>query len=164
MRPGTPGLEHRIGGLAHEDVTGNVSYDPENHERMTIFREEKIARIADNIPAAEPFGDDAGDLLVVGWGGTYGALHSATVAARDKGLSVSHLHLRHINPFPPNLQEVLGAFKRVLVAELNRGQLDTLLRARFLIDTVKLNKVQGQPFFVSEVLAAVERTLEGREQ
>ncbi len=141
VRPGTPGLEHRIGGLAHEDVSGNVSYDSMNHEKMTILREEKIARIADDIPAARPFGDESGDLLLVGWGGTYGALHAATLAARDKGLSVSHVHLRHLNPLPANLGEVLAAFKRVLVAELNRGQLDLLLRARYLVDTVKLGKM-----------------------
>jgi len=160
VRPGTPGLEHRIGGLAHEDVSGNVSYDSMNHEKMTILREEKIARIADDIPAAQPFGDESGDLLLVGWGGTYGALHAATLAARDNGLSVSHVHLRHLNPLPANLGEVLGAFKRVLVAELNRGQLDLLLRARYLVDTVKFGKMQGQPFSVREVLAAVEQAME----
>ncbi len=161
VRAGTPGLEHRIGGLAHEDITGNISYDPANHERMTILREEKIARIADDIPAAQPFGDESGDLLLVGWGGTYGALHAATIAARDKGLSVSHVHIRYINPLPANLGEVLRAFRRVLVPELNRGQLDLLLRARYLVDTVRLSKMQGQPFSVGEVLAAVEQTLEG---
>ncbi len=161
--PGTPGLEHRIGGLAHEDVTGNISYDPDNHEKMTILREEKIARIADDIPLAQPFGDESGDLLIVGWGGTYGALHAATLAARNKGLSVSHVHIGHISPLPANLGEVLRAFKHVLVAELNRGQLDLVLRARYLVDTVGLNKMQGQPFSVGEVLAAVERALEGGE-
>ncbi|MCH8316134.1 MAG: nucleoside monophosphate kinase, partial [Planctomycetes bacterium] len=142
--PGTEGLEHRLGGLEKEADTGNVSYDPMNHEKMTILREEKIARIADDIPAAQPFGDESGDLLLVGWGGTYGALHAATLAARDKGLGVSHVHLRHLNPLPANLGEVLAAFKRVLVAELNRGQLDLLLRARYLIDTVKLNKMPAE--------------------
>ena len=163
VRPGTPGLEHRIGGLEHQDGSGNVSYDPENHEKMTALREEKIARIARDIPPVAPFGDDSGELLLVGWGGTYGALHAATLAARAKGLSVSHVHLRHINPFPSNLEEVLRSFDRVLVAELNRGQLDVLLRARFLVDTLKLNKVRGQPFSVGEILAAVETALEGSE-
>ena len=121
VKPGTPGLEHRIGGLAHQEGSGNVSYDPANHEQMTVLREEKIARIANDIPPAKPFGDDSGDLLLVGWGGTYGSLHAATLAARAKGLSVSHVHLRHINPFPSNLAEVLGSFDRVLVVELNRG-------------------------------------------
>ncbi len=163
VMPGTPGLEHRIGGLEHQDGSGNVSYDPANHENMTVLREEKIARIAQDIPAAEPFGDDSGDLLLVGWGGTYGSLHAATLAARAEGLSVSHVHLRHINPFPANLGELLRSFDRVLVAELNRGQLDVLLRARFLVDTVKLNKVRGQPFSVAEILAAVQTALEGDE-
>jgi len=163
VRPGTPGLEHRIGGLEHQDGSGNVSYDPVNHERMTVLREEKIARIARDLPPAVPLGDAKGDLLVVGWGGTRGALHAATLAARRKGLSVSHLHVRHLNPFPPNLGEVLRSFRRVLVAELNRGQLDLVLRARFLLDTDRLWKVQGQPFTVGEVLAAIERSLSRRE-
>ena len=161
---GTPGLEHRIGGLEHTDGAGNVSYDPQNHEKMTRLRAEKIARIALDIPPAKPFGDDAGDLLLVGWGGTYGSLHSATLAARNKGLKVSHLHLRHINPFPSNLGKVLRRFQHVLVAELNMGQLDLLLRGRFLVDTIKLNKVQGQPFTVGEVIEAVENALKEKTQ
>ena len=164
VKAGTPGLEHRIGGLEHTDGAGNVSYDPENHEEMTHRRAEKIARIAKSIPLAEPFGNDSGDLLVVGWGGTYGSLHAAVARAREKGLKVSHVHLRHINPFPANLGELLRRFKNVLVAELNMGQLDMLLRARFLVDTIKLNKIQGQPFGVSEVLAAIENAVEGSEQ
>ena len=156
VRPGTPELEHRIGGLEHTDGSGNVSYDPENHQHMTLQRAEKIARIAKSIPLVEPFGDDMGDLLVVGWGGTYGALHEATVQARGKKLKVSHLHLHHINPFPANLGKLLRRFKSVLVAELNLGQLDMLIRSRFAIETVKLNKIQGQPFTVTEVLAAIE--------
>ena len=160
-RPGTPGIEHRIGGLAHQDDTGNVSYDPVNHETMTMLREKKIAGIEKDIPPAEPFGDDHGELLVVGWGGTYGSIHEATLTARSKGLSVSHVHLRHLNPFPANLGSVLDSFDRVLVAELNRGQLDTVLRSRFLVDTLKLNKVQGQPFALAEILSVVRETLEG---
>jgi 2-oxoglutarate ferredoxin oxidoreductase subunit alpha len=162
VKPGTPGLEHRIGGLEHQDGSGNVSYDPRNHERMTRLREEKIARIAKDLPPAEVFGDAEGDLLLVGWGGTYGSLHAATLAARKKGLKVSHLHLRHLNPLPPRTAETLRAFGKVLVAELNRGQLDLLLRARFLVDTRRLCKVQGQPFAVQEILDAVDRVLEGR--
>ena len=164
VKPGTPGLEHRVGGLEHSDGPGNVSYDPQNHEQMTLRRAEKIARIAKFIPLAEPFGDKEGDLLVVGWGGTFGALHEATAQARGKGLKVSHLHLRHINPFPANLGKVLRRFKNVLVAELNLGQLDMLLRARFLVDTVKLNKVQGQPFGIKEVLTAIESAVQRSEQ
>jgi 2-oxoglutarate ferredoxin oxidoreductase subunit alpha len=162
VKPGTPGLEHRIGGLEHQDVTGNVSYDPKNHERMTILREEKVARIARDIPKAETFGDKSGDLLIVGWGGTYGALHAATLAARKKGLKVSHLHLRHLNPMPSNTAEVLKSFKKVLVAELNRGQLNLLLRGKYLVDTTLLRKVQGLPFTVQEVLEAAENCLAGK--
>jgi 2-oxoglutarate ferredoxin oxidoreductase subunit alpha len=162
VKPGTPGLEHRIGGLEHQDGSGNVSYDPKNHERMTVLREEKIAGIAKDIPPAEVFGDATGDLLLVGWGGTHGALHAATLAARKKGLKVSHLHLRHLNPMATNVGPVLRSFKKVLVAELNRGQLDLLLRARFLVDTTRLCKVQGLPFAVQEVVDAIEATLAGK--
>ena len=164
VKPGTPGLEHRIGGLEHTNGSGNVSYDPFNHEEMTRLRAEKIARIARSIPPAEPFGADSGDLLLVGWGGTYGALHAATRDAQNRGWKVSHLHLRYINPFPANVGEMLQRFRRVLVAELNLGQLDLLLRARFLVDTMKLNKVQGQPFIVGEVLSAIEKALQRKEQ
>ncbi|MCZ6691875.1 MAG: 2-oxoacid:acceptor oxidoreductase subunit alpha [Planctomycetota bacterium] len=161
VRPGTAGLEHRIGGLEHMDGSGNVSYDPENHERMTILREEKIAGIAKDIPDAETFGEDTGDLLLVGWGGTYGSLHQATISAQEKGLRVSQLHLRHINPMPSNTGDLLKSFRHVVVAELNRGQLDILLRAKFLVDTVRLNKMQGQPFRVSEILEKIEQVLQG---
>ena len=116
--------------------------------------------MARRLPPAEPFGDAEGDLLVVGWGGTYGALHAATLRARAKGLNVSHLHLRYINPFPANLGEVLGRFQRLLVPELNLGQLALLLRERFLVKPLQLNKVQGQPFLVSEVLEAIENALQ----
>ncbi len=161
VKPGTPGLEHRIGGLEHQDGSGNVSYDPKNHERMTLMREEKVARIARDIPAASVFGDATGDVLLVGWGGTYGALHAATLAARKKGLRVSHLHLRHLNPMPSNTGDVLRAFGKVVVAELNRGQLNMLLRARFLVDTQRYCKVQGAPFTVQELVDAVEKCLAG---
>ena len=161
VRLGTPGLEHRIGGLEHEDGSGNVSYDPENHEQMTVLRERKIAGIAEGIPPARTFGDESGELLLVGWGGTYGALREATIAARKKGLDVSQLHLRYLNPLPANVGDVLRSFRRVLVAELNRGQLDILLRARFPIETIRFNKVQGRPFQVGEIVAAVEQVLKG---
>ncbi len=162
VKPGTPGLEHRIGGLEHQDGTGNVSYDPQNHERMTRLREEKIARIARDIPDAEVFGDPAGEVLLVGWGGSYGALHAAALACRKKGLSVSHLHLRHLNPMARNVGKALKSYRKVIVAELNRGQLDLLLRARFLVDTVRYSKVQGLPFAVAEIVEAVEKTLAGK--
>jgi 2-oxoglutarate/2-oxoacid ferredoxin oxidoreductase subunit alpha len=159
--PGTPGLEHRIGGLEHANGSGNISYDPDVHEEMVQLRAEKVARVADDIPLAEAWGDQTGDLLVVGWGGTFGALRTAVKAARAKGLKVSHLHLRHLNPFPRNLKDVLDRFDRVLVAELNLGQLDMLLRARFLRNTYRCNKVQGQPFRTSEIVSAIESAMEG---
>jgi len=162
VKPGTPGLEHRIGGLEHQDGSGNVSYDPKNHERMTLMREEKVARIARDIPPAQVFGDPAGDVLLVGWGGTYGSLHAATLAARKKGLKVSHMHLRHLNPLPSNVAAVLRSFGKVIVAELNRGQLDMLLRAKFLVETKRFCKVQGLPFTVQELVDAVENCLAGK--
>jgi len=161
--PGTPGLEHRIGGLSKQENTGNVSYDPANHARMIELREEKVARIAAELPPVEVTGDDRGDLLVVGWGGTHGAILSAVESARADGLAVSSIHLRHLNPFPPNLGEVLGAFEQVLVPELNAGQLAMLLRARFLVAAQSLSKIQGQPFKVQEIRARIDELLRGHE-
>jgi 2-oxoglutarate ferredoxin oxidoreductase subunit alpha len=157
--PGTAGLEHRIGGLEKEDVTGNVSYDPLNHEKMVRLRAEKIARIADFIPEVQVTGPPSGKVLVVGWGGTHGAITSAVEAAQRQGKPVSSIHLRYLNPFPRNLGDVLKRFEKVLVAELNLGQLRALLRARYLVDAHGLNKVQGKPFKVSEITAAVDRLL-----
>ncbi|HZN05099.1 MAG TPA: 2-oxoacid:acceptor oxidoreductase subunit alpha [Candidatus Polarisedimenticolia bacterium] len=157
--PGTPGLEHRIGGLEKEDITGNVSYDPRNHEKMVRLRAEKIARIADFIPEAQVTGAPSGKVLVVGWGSTHGAITSGVEAAQRQGKAVSSLHLRHLNPFPKNLGDVLNRFEKVLVAELNLGQLRMLLRARYLVDAEGLNKVQGKPFKVSEITAAIDRLL-----
>jgi 2-oxoglutarate ferredoxin oxidoreductase subunit alpha len=157
--PGTPGLEHRIGGLEKEDVTGNVSYDPLNHEKMVRLRAEKIARIAEFIPEVQVTGPPSGKVLVVGWGGTHGAITSAVESMQRQGKPVSSIHLRYLNPFPRNLGEVLQRFEQVLVAELNLGQLRTLLRARYLVDAHGLNKVQGKPFKVSEITAAVDRLL-----
>jgi 2-oxoglutarate ferredoxin oxidoreductase subunit alpha len=159
--PGTPGLEHRIGGLEKEDGSGNVSYSPQNHERMTHLRHEKVARVARDYPAVEAIGSDRGSLLVVGWGGTQGAISSAVEQARADGLDVSSLHLRHLNPFPANLGEVLARFDRVLVPELNMGQLVRLLRAEFLVPAESLCKVQGQPFRVEEIRARIEQMLAG---
>ena len=157
--PGTPGLEHRIGGLEKEDVTGNVSYDPVNHDRMVRLRAEKVARIADDIPPVEVFGKESGQVLVVGWGGTYGAITSAVEALQHEGAPVSSIHLRHLNPFPRNLGEVLKRFKTVLVAELNLGQLCLLIRARYLVDAISFNKVQGRPFKVAEITKAIKAHL-----
>ncbi len=159
--PGTPGLEHRIGGLEKEDVTGNVSYDPENHEHMVHTRQAKIERIARWLPPAQVEGDPTGELLLVGWGGTYGSIRQASELLRSTGASVSHLHLRYLNPLQRNVGEVLRSFRRVLVVELNLGQLRLLLRGRFLVDAFGLNKVQGQPFRVREIVDAARTLLRG---
>jgi 2-oxoglutarate ferredoxin oxidoreductase subunit alpha len=158
--PGTPGLEHRIGGLEKQDGTGNVSYDPANHEHMVRTRAEKVARIANELPAVEVDGPDRGELLVVGWGGTHGAIASAVEQAREAGRTVSHLHLRHLNPFPPDLGQVLARFERILVPELNMGQLVRLLRAEFGVPAESLTKIQGQPFKVSEIRDRIDALLE----
>ncbi|OGH58251.1 MAG: 2-oxoglutarate ferredoxin oxidoreductase subunit alpha [Candidatus Lindowbacteria bacterium RIFCSPLOWO2_12_FULL_62_27] len=149
--PGTAGFEHRIGGIEKADVTGNVSYDPDNHEHMVRTRKAKIDGIANDIPHADIFGSPEGDLLVVGWGSTYGAIVSAVEKARAEGLDVSALHLRYLNPFPKNLGDALKRFRRVLVPEMNLGQLRMLLRAEFLVDAIGLNKVKGQPFKIAEI-------------
>jgi 2-oxoglutarate ferredoxin oxidoreductase subunit alpha len=155
--PGTPGLEHRIGGIEKADVTGNISYDPANHHHMVMTRQAKVDGIAREIPPTEVHGDpNGGDLLVLGWGSTYGALTSGVNRARKLGLSVSSVHVRHLNPLPPDLGDVCGRFRKVLVPELNLGQLRMLVRARFLVDAVGLNKVQGQPFTAGEVLEAIQ--------
>ncbi len=158
--PGTPGLEHRIGGLEKEDVTGNVSYDPHNHERMVHLRAEKVARIADDIPDVEVIGDETGELLVLGWGSTSGSITGAVNYARREGLSVSRAHLRHLNPFPKNLGEVLRRFDRVLLPEMNMGQLALLLRARYLKDIITFSKVQGRPFTRTEIYRKIKEILE----
>ena len=157
--PGTPGLEHRIGGLEKEDVTGNVNYDPLNHEHMIHTRAAKVANIAHTIPDLAPEGPDTGDLLVVGWGGTYGSITTAVQRAQHKGQKVAHAHIRYLNPMPKNIGDVLKRYKKVLVPELNSGQLIFLLRARFLVDAIGLNKVQGKPFLVSEIEAKIDEML-----
>ena len=149
--PGTPGLEHRIGGLEKADVSGNVSYDAENHMRMVAYRAEKVERIANDIPDVEVVGEPEGSLLVVGWGSTYGAILSAVQRAQASGMPVSCAHLRYLNPFPPNLGDVLSRFDRVLIPELNLGQLRMLIRARYLVDAVGLNKVSGRPLLIREI-------------
>ena len=149
--PGTKGLEHRIGGLETEDLTGNVSYDPMNHEKMVHLRNHKVEIIAKEIPELIPYGDKTGDILVLGWGSTYGAIRSAVERARSEKKSVSHIHLQYINPLPKNLGNLLLKYKKVIVPELNLGQLNHIIRAKFLIDTIALNKVQGKPFTISEI-------------
>ena len=150
--PGTPGLEHRIGGLEKEDVTGNVNYEPENHDHMVRLRAEKIARIAGDLPEIEVDGPESGKLLVLGWGSTLGAITGAVNQARTDGFTVSRAHLWHINPFPRNLGDVLERFERVLVPEMNLGQLALLLRARYLKDIETFSKVEGKPFTRDEIL------------
>ncbi len=154
--PGTPGLEHRIGGLEKDYDTGHISYDPDNHARMTRTRAAKIAGIANDIPAQRPaLGDDHGAVAVVGWGSTYGAIHRAVGEAREDGLDVSHIHLRYLNPFPANLGDLLKRFDRILVPEMNSGQLVQLLRAAYLVPAVGLSKVEGKPFKVAEIVEAI---------
>jgi 2-oxoglutarate ferredoxin oxidoreductase subunit alpha len=157
--PGTPGLEHRIGGLEKADITGNVSYDPDNHHRMTMLRAQKVAGIADDIPLLEVFGPQNGDLLVLGWGSTYGAIRSAVERLQAEGWSVAHAHLRHMNPFPKNIETVLRSYRHVLVPEVNLGQLSMLLRAKFLVDIVGFNRVRGKPFRIIEIKQAAEKLL-----
>ncbi|HEV8336792.1 MAG TPA: 2-oxoacid:acceptor oxidoreductase subunit alpha [Candidatus Polarisedimenticolia bacterium] len=157
--PGTIGLEHRIGGLEKEDVTGNVSYDPLNHEKMVRLRAEKIARIAEDIPDIEVHGRDSGKVLVLGWGSTHGSITSAVEEMQSRGAEVSAAHLRYLNPFPRNLGEVLAKFDKVLIPELNLGQLRFMIRAHFLVDAVGLNKVQGKPFKISEIVRKIEEML-----
>jgi 2-oxoglutarate ferredoxin oxidoreductase subunit alpha len=157
--PGTPGLEHRIGGIEKQDVTGNVNYEPSNHEHMVRTRAQKVANIAQTIPDLEVEGDQEGDLLVIGWGGTYGSIATAVQRARRKGKKVGQIHFRYLNPFPKNTPGVFKRFKKFLVPELNSGQLLLLLRGMFLIDAKGLNKVQGRPFLVSEIEEAIDKVL-----
>src|SRR5574341_1032251 len=161
VRPGTPGLEHRIGGIETEDVTGHISYSPANHELMTRARARKVAAVAQDIPPTAIRGDQAGDLLVVGWGSTYGSIAAAVDEVRAIGKKVSQVHLRYLNPLPPDLGGILRRFKTILVPEINMGQLLTILRATYLVDAVGLNKIQGQPFKVSEIAGKILRLLEG---
>ena len=157
--PGTPGLEHRIGGLGKQDVTGNVSYAPEDHEHIVRTRAAKVAGIASHIPELEISGPDQGDLLVLGWGGTYGAIRAAVEEVQTEGLEVARGHLRYLNPFPRNLGNVLGRYKQVLVPELNLGQLSFLLQGHFPVRVVNLNKVQGRPFQIREVADKIREVL-----
>lgn len=160
--PGTAGLEHRIGGLEKEDVTGNVSYDPANHQRMVELRAEKVARVARDIPPSVVDGDPkGGPLLVVGWGSTEGAIHGAVELARREGLPVSRLHLRYLNPLPPDLGDILARFERILVPEMNMGQLALLLQAHYLKPVMRLSKVQGRPFMRGEILGRIRELLGG---
>lgn len=157
--PGTPGLMHRIGGLEKQDVTGNVNYEPGNHERMTHLRAEKVANVANTIEPQTVLGDASGELLLVSWGGTYGAVRTAVEQARDRGADVSHMHLRWLNPMPSNVGEILAQFKQIVVCELNMGQLLLLIRGQFGVDARGYNRVQGRPFAVADILEQIEAAL-----
>ena len=157
--PGTPGLEHRIGGIEKQEVTGNVNYEPLNHEKMVRIRAAKVEAIRQDIPDVTPTGDPEGDLLLVSWGSTFGSVTQAVKEQREKGRKIGHLHLRHLNPLPGNVGEVLKRYKKVLVPELNMGQLLLLLRAKYLVDAVGLNKIQGRPFKQSELEQKIEEML-----
>jgi 2-oxoglutarate ferredoxin oxidoreductase subunit alpha len=159
--PGTPGLEHRVGGLEKDFKSGHISYDPQNHELMSRTRAAKIAGIAEYIPEQKiDLGDDSGKLLVVGWGSTYGAIREAVQRCRDRGLSVSHAHLHYLNPLPKNLGELLKRFDRVLVPELNLGQLVRMLRSQFLIPAESFPKIQGLPFKIDELEEKIRQAME----
>ena len=157
--PGTPGLEHRIGGIEKQHITGNVNYDPENHHLMVKLRQEKIDRAVQDVPLLEVMGEKTGKVLVLGWGSTYGSISSAVEKMQREGKSVSSTHLRHLNPFPRNLGEVLAGFETVIVPEMNLGQLCTMIRARYLVDAVPFSKVKGRPFQIREIVRKVEEYL-----
>lgn len=160
VKPGTPGLEHRIGGIEKDYLTGNISYAPANHEQMVRVRHQKVTRITQEIPPTKVHGPERGKLLVLGWGSTYGAIAAAVEDAQAQGHTVAHAHLRHLNPLPADLGDVLSRYDRVLVPEMNMGQLLKLVRAEYLIDAIGLNKIQGRPFKVSEVATRIARLLE----
>jgi 2-oxoglutarate ferredoxin oxidoreductase subunit alpha len=162
VRPGTPGLEHRIGGLEKQDVTGNISYDPENHDHMVRMRAEKVRRVAQEIPPTSINGPATGDLLVVGWGGTYGSITAAVERAQAEGKSVAQIHLRHLNPLPPDLGHILREYRKILVPEINSGQLVRVLRAEYLVDAVGFNKVRGLPLASEEIHEAITQLLESK--
>jgi 2-oxoglutarate ferredoxin oxidoreductase subunit alpha len=154
--PGTPGLEHRVGGLEKQDVTGNVNYEPLNHEKMVRIRAAKVEAIGQDVPDVVPAGDPDGDLLIIGWGSTYGAITAALKAQRAAGRRIGHVHLRYLNPLPRNLGQVMERYSKVLVPEMNMGQLSMILRAKYLVDAEGYNKIQGQPFKQAELEAKIE--------
>jgi 2-oxoglutarate ferredoxin oxidoreductase subunit alpha len=159
--PGVKGLEHRVGGLEKEDITGNISYDPNNHEKMVKIRAAKIDGIANHIPLQKiEAGKESGKLLIPSWGGTYGTIKSAVKKCHEQGLDVSHTHLRYLNPLPKNLGELLSNFETVLIPELNNGQLIKIIRDKYLIDAKGLNKIMGLPFTIDEISQKVESLLE----
>ncbi len=158
--PGTPELEHRVGGIETAENTGHVSYDPENHHRMVTLRQEKVERVKDDLPKTDIYGENAGDLLILSWGGTYGACRSATETLQDEGKKVSHVHLRWISPLPKDLGEILIHFKNILIPEINLGQLLRLIRSEYLVDAKGLNLVRGRPIGAATIVETVNKTLE----
>jgi 2-oxoglutarate ferredoxin oxidoreductase subunit alpha len=162
VRPGTPGLEHRIGGIEKQDVTGNISYEPDNHDHMVRTRAEKVRRVAQEIPPTTINGLPEGDVLVVGWGGTYGAITAAVEEAQTEGKAVAAVHLRYLNPLPPDLGHILRQYRRVLVPEINSGQLVRILRAEYLVDAVGFNRVRGLPLASQEIYEAINQLLEAK--
>jgi 2-oxoglutarate ferredoxin oxidoreductase subunit alpha len=158
--PGNAGFEHRIGGLEKEDETGNVSYDPDNHQKMVQIREDKIKKIADFIPAQIiNNGAEEGEVLILGWGSTYGVIKTAVNHCTKQGIKIGHAHLTYLNPFPKNLEEIMSRFDQVLIPEMNSGQLIKIIRDRFLVDAKGINKVKGVPFSTQEIVTAVEQNL-----
>jgi 2-oxoglutarate ferredoxin oxidoreductase subunit alpha len=160
IKPGTPGLMHRIGGIEKSYSTGHINYEPANHQKMTDTRQAKVDGVADFIPEQEvTLGTDGGRLAIVGWGSTYGPIHQAVRRARAKGQDVSHVHVRHIWPLPRNLGDLLRRYDKIIVPEMNTGQFKTLLRDEYLIDAKPLNKVSGHPFKIAEIEAAIDQAL-----
>jgi len=159
--PGTAGLEHRIGGLEKWDNSGNISYDPENHDYMVKLRQKKVDVIADSLEEIQVFGEENAELLVLGWGGTYGAIRSAVQRSKVEGKKVSHIHLRNLNPLPKDLGEKLAKYDNILIPELNSGQLNSIIRSKYLIDTKTLNKVEGKPFTPSEIYSSINQNIKG---
>jgi 2-oxoglutarate ferredoxin oxidoreductase subunit alpha len=160
IRPGSPSLTHRIGGIEKNVGTGHIDYAPDNHQAMTTLRAAKVLGVADSIPEQEvTLGEQGGRLAVIGWGSTFGPIHQAVRRARARGIDVSHIHIRHIWPLPRNLGELLRSYGRIIVPEMNTGQLKTLLRDQFLVDARPVNKVSGQPFKIAEIEAAIEEAL-----
>ena len=165
IKPGTPGLEHRIGGIEKQPGTGNIDYSPEAHAEMTRVRAAKVASVAETIPDQDVcIGEAGGELAVVGWGSTFGPIHQAVRRANADGKDVAHVHIRHIWPMPKNMSVLLKGFKHILVPEMNMGQLKTLLRDQFLVDAKSLTKVSGHPFRIAEIEAAIDRALAGGAQ
>jgi len=160
--PGTPGMEHRIGGLEKADVSGDVSYDPQNHELMTEYRHGKVEKLADIIPLLKVSGGNSGKILVLGWGSTYGAIKAAVEIHRKKGNKVSNAHLKYLNPFPKNLGKVLDSFENILIPELNRGQLALLIKAKYEKKVIQQNKVQGKPFMIHEIVDKIQTIMDGK--